>query len=472
MTGLRMLRLPLAAATALLGLVLVGIFALLLGRFRGELRAEVRRTVINRDAAALLPMVRQQVAVAQARAAADELPTAALVAAVLPSAGQGGMLAVVVFDANGDLGGAVPGSLLFAELAAPDYLALLGGTPVSRLHPDFPLDRYFAGTAPGATSPVLEVLLPLEGRVPGRPLGFAQYYVEARALQAELEAIDHRVHRQTLGTLAAGTLLIGLTLAVAGHLLGRAQRALAERNRRLARAHFDLTLAAKASALGQITSHLIHGLQGPVAGLRAAVAAGPADTAEWRAARAHTERMQELISEVVGLLGDARGGVGFALSGAEIAASIRDRNARAADARGVELAVTCRMTGLLESHRAGLLCLVAANLIQNALAASSPGRQVAAVLDDDGPRVRLTVSDQGAGIPAALLERLFEPGASGRAGGSGLGLALSRLIVRQVEGELELAATGGGGTSFRATVPRGDREQDTGGPQLRRRSPR
>jgi len=321
-------RLSLPVATAVLGFVLVGIFALLLVRFRGELRAEVRRTVLNRDAAALLPMVRQQVVTAQARAGTDNLATIDLVAAVLPSASQSGMLAVVVFDANGDLGGAVPGSLLFAELAAPDYLVLLGGTPLSRLHPAFPLDRYFAGTAAGATSAVLEVLLPLEGRTPGRPLGFVQYYVEARALQSEIEAIDRRVHRQTLGTLAAGTLLIGLALAIAGLLLSRTQRALAERNRRLARAHFDLTLAAKASALGQITSHLIHGLQGPVASLRAAVAAGPADAAEWQTARVHTDRMQELISEVVGLLGDMRGSVGFALQGEEIAASIRERNSR------------------------------------------------------------------------------------------------------------------------------------------------
>jgi len=92
------------------------------------------------------------------------------------------------------------------------------------------------------------------------------------------------------------------------------------------------------------------------------------------------------------------------------------------------------------------------------VAASPPGRRVEAVLEDEGAQLRLTVADQGTGIPSALQERLFEPGASGRPGGSGLGLALSRLILRQVEGELKLAATGLGGTTFHATVPRGDRE--------------
>ena len=56
-------------------------------------------------------------------------------------------------------------------------------------------------------------------------------------------------------------------------------------------ANFELTLAAKASAIGQITSHLIHGLQGSVEGLRAIVASPvlidgrcTLDATAWRAA--------------------------------------------------------------------------------------------------------------------------------------------------------------------------------------------
>jgi len=68
--------------------------------------------------------------------------------------------------------------------------------------------------------------------------------------------------------------------------LNRAQRVIVERTARLTHANFELTLAAKASALGQITSHLIHGLQGPVAGLRAVVTGRAADnvnaTEDWQ----------------------------------------------------------------------------------------------------------------------------------------------------------------------------------------------
>src|SRR6185312_5336780 len=50
--------------------------------------------------------------------------------------------------------------------------------------------------------------------------------------------------------------------------------------------------------------------------------------------------------------------------------------------------------------------------------------------------LRLELIDDGAGIPAALRDTLFEPLVSGRADGTGLGLALSREIAREHGGEL------------------------------------
>ncbi|MBI2515376.1 MAG: sensor histidine kinase [Opitutae bacterium] len=446
-------RTRLLPATVGLGLLLVAIFAGLLVRFRSELHEEIRRTVIGRDAAVLLPVARNQITGAEARTGAAALRTEQLLAAVLPSAQQDGMLAVAVFDAQGNLARAVPGTLLFAELAAPDYLALLAGNPISRFHTDFPLDRYFTGTRPGATAPVLEVLLPLEGRARGQPLGFVQYYLDARALGGELALIEQRLNRQTLATLGAGTLLIALVLSGAYLGVARAQRLVAERNERLARANFELTLAAKASALGQITSHLIHGLQGSVAGLRAAVSAGAPARADWASAAHYTERMQSLITEVVGLLGDARTGATYELSGGDLAAIIRDRGAAAAETKGVELVVASRLERALDSHRGSLLCLIAANLVHNAVAATAPGRRVSVELAEESAGIRLVVADEGTGIDEALRPRLFEPGVSGRAGGTGLGLAISRLLVRQINGELELLATGPQGTVFCASVP-------------------
>ena len=76
---------------------------------------------------------------------------------------------------------------------------------------------------------------------------------------------------------------------------------------------------------------------------------------------------------------------------------------------------------------------------------------------DREPRVWLRVADSGAGVPAAVRERLFEPFYTTKAAGfgTGLGLSVSRSIVREHGGELMLEASGTdpGGASFRMSLP-------------------
>lgn len=439
----------LLVATAALGAMLSAVLGFMLLRQRGELREEIRRTVIGRDAAVLLPAVRRHLAT-RTPGAGD---SAALLAAILPTAQQEGTLAAAVFDAQGNLSRAVPESLLFAELAATDYVALLADQPLSRFHPAFPLDRHFAGAPPGSAAPVLEVLLPLDGPAPGQRVGYAQFLLDARALAGELDAIDQRMTRQSWLSIGTGSALVFLVLAAAYTGLARAQRTIAERNERLARANFDLTLAAKASVLGQLTSHLIHGMQGSVAGLRAAVADGPSGGADWASAQHHTARLQSLISEVVALLGDARAGARYELSGAEFAAILKERGEGIARPRRIRFEVRGDAGPHLDSHVASLLGLIADNLLRNAAAATEPDAAISIELSRPDGQLVLLVQDEGHGIGPDLAARLFTPGASGRIGGTGLGLAISRLLARQLGGDLELASTGPAGTVFRVAIP-------------------
>ncbi len=452
--------LRLAWSTAAAGALLVAIFAVLVVRYRAELRNEIRRTIINRDADGLRPVALRQLAQRESALAGRPAGPADLLAAVLESAQQEGMLGVVVFDAQGRTLRYAPESLLIAELPFGDYLQLLKLEPISRYNPEFPLDRYFAGVGGPAAerrTPVLEVLLPLHGRDAAAIVGFAQYYIDARPLAKELAAIDRRINRQTAATLGVGGLLIAAVVGAAYLRLRRAQRIIAERNERLVRANFELALSAKASALGQITSHLIHGLQGSVAGLRAAVAGRGVGAAapDWDSAADYTERMQTMIQETVTLLGANAAPTTYELSGHELADIVRQRDAPAARKKGVALIVTGGFDLQLDGHRGSLLCLILSNLVQNAIEATDPGRQVV-VTFRGGNGVRVTVADEGHGILGDLRAHLFEPGRSGRPGGSGLGLAISRLLARQIGASLALDATSPAGTTFTLTLPAGD----------------
>ena len=66
----------------------------------------------------------------------------------------------------------------------------------------------------------------------------------------------------------------------------------------------------------------------------------------------------------------------------------------------------------------------------------------------------IDVRDTGPGIPDTALGSLFIPFAtSGHAGGTGLGLATARDLLRAHGGELSLVETGPHGTCFRLTLP-------------------
>lgn len=70
-----------------------------------------------------------------------------------------------------------------------------------------------------------------------------------------------------------------------------------------------------------------------------------------------------------------------------------------------------------------------------------------------GRYVRISVSDQGAGIPAEILPRIFDPYFTTKPGGSGLGLAVSRSILQAHGGALHAASDPGSGAVFSMYVP-------------------
>ena len=98
--------------------------------------------------------------------------------------------------------------------------------------------------------------------------------------------------------------------------------------------------------------------------------------------------------------------------------------------------------------------IVLRNLLANAIeaAAAAPGeRHVALVLEPEAHGVRGTVSDTGAGVARPDAERIFEPFATTRASGMGMGLAICRAIV-EAHGGRVWAEPGPRGV-FRFTLP-------------------
>ncbi len=104
---------------------------------------------------------------------------------------------------------------------------------------------------------------------------------------------------------------------------------------------------------------------------------------------------------------------------------------------------------------ADLIREVLANLCENSAAAlrdSGRGGTVSFVVAQAGERKTIDVVDDGPGIPAEVRPRLFQPYATFRRGGMGLGLAIARKILLDHGGELELLPSEQG-AAFRLCLP-------------------
>jgi signal transduction histidine kinase len=103
------------------------------------------------------------------------------------------------------------------------------------------------------------------------------------------------------------------------------------------------------------------------------------------------------------------------------------------------------------------LTLVLINLIHNAIKHGRCGGRVEVAAELDSPRtVTIAVDDDGPGIPPHERERIFALGERGstQAGGSGIGLALVRLILERAGGRVDIRQSPLGGVRFAVTIPR------------------
>jgi signal transduction histidine kinase len=119
-------------------------------------------------------------------------------------------------------------------------------------------------------------------------------------------------------------------------------------------------------------------------------------------------------------------------------------------------------TPVVEGDSARLSSVVA-NLVSNGLRHTPAGGTVRVTGRGVDGSVEITVGDNGEGIPADLLPRVFERFVKGRSSnGSGLGLAIVRDVVEAHGGTVTIDSVPGEGTTVRVTLPTGPVEAPPG----------
>ncbi|MBI4347320.1 MAG: hypothetical protein HY553_10725 [Elusimicrobia bacterium] len=100
------------------------------------------------------------------------------------------------------------------------------------------------------------------------------------------------------------------------------------------------------------------------------------------------------------------------------------------------------------------LTLVVHQLLKNAIEVMPDGGRLEIVLDQDGDDVRLTLRDDGHGLPADVLDDPSRPFRRSLPGHMGIGLALAYRVARTAGGELRLSNLRDGGAEVQLLLPR------------------
>jgi len=137
---------------------------------------------------------------------------------------------------------------------------------------------------------------------------------------------------------------------------------------------------------------------------------------------------------------------------ADIVESMRSEGERV----GVTVEMRCAAGPLVIEGDHFALGRVYRNLITNAIQATEPGGRVTITTARVGDLVEVTVEDTGSGIPADRLAAIFEDFVTTKRRGLGLGLAISKRIVEQLDGTITVESEVGRGTKFNLRFPARD----------------
>ena len=313
----------------------------------------------------------------------------------------------------------------------------------------------------GLADKLLFAYVPLRIEPGGPIVAVAEIYQDYQAIQDDIDAFVARM----LPLLGVGLLILyAATLPIAARistelrrrnerlaeLLQLEQRTVAEL-RDLAKRKDDFVSAASHELRTPLTS-----IRGSLSTLkRAGLGADEAMRTELlEAAERQTKRLERLV---VNILAAARlnGDRPVEIEPVDLAETAR---AVAAELGASDRVIVVVPEGTVETDRARIVDVMT-YLLENALKYSPDGSTVTIGADSERSGFRLWVTDHGAGIDpadqAAIFERFhqIDQSATRSHGGLGLGLHLTKELVEELRGRVDVASTPGRGSTFTVSVP-------------------
>ncbi len=252
-------------------------------------------------------------------------------------------------------------------------------------------------------------------------------------------------------------LVVAVVVAILVSELRHERARLADSLLELGRARDRLVEEEKLAAVGRLSSAIAHEIRNPVAMIVSSL-----DLAQKGCASPSTERLCAIASEEARRLetltrdflsyAAAKAPSPVPTSAATLTGYVVELARAHADACGVSVEGSGpeELVLLADPHQLQQALL---NLVLNGVEAAGRGGRVSLTCRSGSGAVSLDVEDDGPGVPAEAVARLFEPFFTTRPRGTGLGLAIARKIARRHGGDLQLASNVAGGVRFALTLP-------------------
>ncbi len=238
----------------------------------------------------------------------------------------------------------------------------------------------------------------------------------------------------------------------------------------------ELLKTRKLESLGVLAGGIAHDFNNLLTGIMGNLSVALTRTGDNQLLSTPIERALQATERAVGL---TRQLLTFAKGGAPIKqlASLADIILDSAEfaLRGANVAGKFSLPDDLWSAEVdvGQISQVISNLVINAdqampgggilqITAENMEGHPASVTLPDGRYVRITITDQGIGIPADCIDRIFDPYFTTKQQGNGLGLATVHSIIALHGGAIQVTSEPGQGTAFTLWLPASDQKLDAG----------
>ncbi len=238
------------------------------------------------------------------------------------------------------------------------------------------------------------------------------------------------------------------------------QQRVDERTAELKTAQDQILRARRLAALGSLGAGMAHELNNPVTAITGVAAllrkelAGTPQEESLRTLQEQARRVSTIVGNLRAFADQERAQPGrrFPLHSSVLAAlDLYEEQMRA---HGIALSTDikrCEAQGDPAQIQEAI-----AHIVQNAISAMPSGGTLKVTLGDvNGDALKLSVSDSGKGIPAAMRDRIFDPFFTTKegVGAVGLGLSISHSIVEAHHGKLMVDSAEGHGATFTIVLP-------------------